>query len=104
MSEIMSIEEIGALLKQQAAMRAPENDEAGVLRGLADKLRRDVAALEAVNLIRWTGTRWQYLNERSSQWVDFGTEYLMPDIARRHAAKHIFGCKVERVYIEDGAQ
>jgi|SRR5215831_3809372 len=43
---IYSIEAIAAFLHKQADLRAPENDEGGILQDLAEQLERRVAALE----------------------------------------------------------
>ena len=43
---IYSIDEIAALLRAQADMRAPENDEGGILQDVADELDRRVRELE----------------------------------------------------------
>ena len=45
---IQSIEEITAWLRSQAAMRAPENDETGVLLRIADLLVSEVAQIESL--------------------------------------------------------
>ena len=44
--EIKSINEIAAFLRKQADLRAPENDEGGILQDLADELTERVADLE----------------------------------------------------------
>jgi hypothetical protein len=43
----MSIREIVALMREQANLRAPENDDAGLLQDLADQLAREHAELHA---------------------------------------------------------
>jgi hypothetical protein len=43
---IKSIDEIATYLRQQADLRAPENDEGGILQDLANELLWRVAALE----------------------------------------------------------
>jgi hypothetical protein len=43
--EIMGIQEIAALLRKQAELRSPENDEGGILVDLADLLEEEVAEL-----------------------------------------------------------
>jgi hypothetical protein len=43
---IMSIEQIAELLRKQADLRAPENDEGGILQDLADQLETRVSELE----------------------------------------------------------
>lgn len=45
MSEIKSITEILAFLREQAALRSPENDEGGLLRDTADYLEYEEAQL-----------------------------------------------------------
>jgi hypothetical protein len=46
---IMSIEEICTLLDQQATLRSPENDEAGVLRAAAETIRDKVFELANIH-------------------------------------------------------
>ena len=43
---IMSVEQIVALLKKQGDLRAPENDVGGILQDVADELDRRVRELE----------------------------------------------------------
>ena len=50
-TEIMSIEEIASVLRDQARMRGPENDEAGILSDLADALETQCAQLDEADLI-----------------------------------------------------
>jgi hypothetical protein len=44
---IKSIEEIVEFLREQARLRAPENDEGGILLQYADCIQHDVVQLEA---------------------------------------------------------
>jgi hypothetical protein len=46
MTKLMSIEEIVALLREQARMRFPQNDVRGILLHYAYKIETDVDALE----------------------------------------------------------
>ena len=43
---IKSIEEIVAFLREQADLRAPENDEGGILQSAAEGIEEDVRELE----------------------------------------------------------
>ena len=43
--EIMSIREIASLLRKQAELRSPDNDEGEILFDLADLLEEEVAEL-----------------------------------------------------------
>lgn len=52
MIQIMSIEEIAQSMRQQAELRAPENDEAGVLIDLAAQLEVQVKQLEEPPAVR----------------------------------------------------